>query len=229
MYFIYRLYLLIFSVLCLICLNSGENYVCNPNLSCGCSLGSTSVTAKIVGGEAAADNAWGWTAQLLKSGSFLCGAVLISNSYAVTAAHCLITTSDPTELSIIAGTNYFLNSNGAGQQKTVIQYYIHPNFNIGLGTNDIGVLHFSPLTITSGVKFICLPTAGVDPYALGSNVVLTGWGLTSENNGGPSAVLQQVTVQIIPSGNLACQRALLVDANVQVCAGNVNGGKGNNR
>lgn len=219
-------FLLVFLVLCLIHSNDGQNYTCDPNLSCGCSLASISVTAKIVGGEAAANNAWGWAAQLIKFGRFSCTAVLISNSYALTAAHCTLNITKPSDLSVIAGTNSLQNSNGAGQQRTVIEYYVHPNFNSGQSTSDIAVLRFAPLTDSSTIKFICLPSAGADPYALGSNVIVAGWGVLNENTRNPSPLLQHVTVQILPSGSYPCQRGSILDASVQTCAGVAAGGKG---
>lgn len=223
---IHRLDLLIVLVICLIHLNSGDNYVCDSNLSCGCSLSSTSVTAKIIGGEIAADNAWGWALQLLKSGQFSCTAVLISNSYAVTAAHCVDEVTSASKLTIIAGTNDYSNTNGAGERRTVLQYYIHPNYNAARSTNDIAVLRFSPLTNTSRVKFICLPSAGVDPFVLGSNVVVAGWGVTNENSRDPSPALRQVTVEVLAPGNMYCRRSYVTDITVQMCAGDIRGGKG---
>ena len=220
------LFLLVILVLCLIHSNDGEIYTCDPSLSCGCSLASTSVTAKIIGGEAAANNAWGWAAQIIKFGKLSCTAVLISDSQALTAAHCTLNITKPSDLSIIAGTNFLENSNGAGQQRTVIEYYVHPNFHSAQSTSDIAVLRFAPLTASSTIKFICLPSAGVDPYTLGSNVIVAGWGVLNENSRDPSPLIQQVTVQILSSGSSPCQSGLLVDAGVQICAGVPAGGKG---
>lgn len=221
-----RLFSWIFLLVCLIHFNHGENFTCDPNLSCGCSLASISITARIVGGETAVDNAWGWAIQLLKFRSMNCGAILISNSYAITAAHCTLGITKPSDLSIIAGTNYLHNLNGAGQTRTVIEYYVHPNFVSDQHHHDIAVLRFEPLAASSAVKFLCLPSAGVDPYTLNSNVVVAGWGALDESNRTPSPLLRQVTVRILASGSLPCQRAPITDASVQTCAGFPDGGKG---
>ena len=123
-----------------------------------------------------------WTLQLLQSGTLICTAVLISNSYALTTAHCVPNGTSVSQLSIIAGTNSLYNPDGSGQQREIIEYYIHPNFDMERLTNDIAVLYFSPLNVSSTVKFLCLPSAGVDPYTVGSNAVVVGWGVTNENN-----------------------------------------------
>ena len=68
---------------------SATTYSCDSKAPCGCSTATTSVTAKIVGGENATDYTWNWMVSLQDRNSHICGASLITSEYAITAAHCL--------------------------------------------------------------------------------------------------------------------------------------------
>lgn len=220
-----RLYLFLCFAFYFINTSTASTYTCDSTASCGCSISSTSVTSRIIGGEAAQDNAWGWTAQLTKLGVYICSAVLISSEYALTAGHCVSGDTTASELSLIAGTNLLYDPNGTGQHRSIIDFYLHPNFNSTTDVNDIVVLHFLPLS-DSNVKYICLPSANVDSFTVGSNVVVAGWGVTVVGDHIPATNLQQVTVQIFSSTSTDCQRAPITDSNIQLCAGVVGGGKG---
>ena len=209
---------------------SSATYTCNQNSSCGCSAGSTVVTSRIVGGEQAPANAWNWMVSLSRGGSHRCGASLISASYAITAAHCVEGyVNTPSVFTIMVGTNYLYDSTSTTiQRRTVTNIIKHPNYNTNTEENDIAILKFSALTISDSSKlsFICLPAANVDPFTTNTNLVATGWGLTSEGGSSVSSYLRQVTVQVIASTSVDCVRGGLANSNVQFCAGISGGGKG---
>ena len=209
---------------------SSATYTCNQNSSCGCSAGSTVVTSRIVGGEQAPANAWNWMVSLSRGGSHRCGASLISASYAITAAHCVEGyVNTPSVFTIMVGTNYLYDSTSTTiQRRTVTNIIKHPNYNTNTEENDIAILKFSALTISDSSKlsFICLPAANVDPFTTNTNLVATGWGLTSEGGSSVSSYLRQVTVQVFSSTSNDCVRGGLANSNVQFCAGISGGGKG---
>jgi len=222
-----RLYLCIYFLLFFIDLNSGTTYTCDPTSSCGCSTASTDVTARIIGGEAAPNHAWGWAVSLQESYGQRCGAVLISSEYAVTAAHCVSGVA-ASALIILAGTNDLSDTSGVAQRRQILGFTIHPDYNSAELTNDIAILNFSPLSVpaNSTVSFICLPEPDVDSFSTGSNVVAVGWGVTVENSDTPSNSLQQVTLQIVASTSPDCTSVPIYNANLQLCADVNGGGKG---
>lgn len=208
----------------------GTSYQCNTNSTCGCAAETTTVSARIVGGEQAADHSWGWIVSLQREGKHTCGASLIADDHVVTAAHCVygIVASIST-LSIVAGTNYLDQASSANaQRRTVEKITIHPNYNPFLYVNDIAVLHFSPLSISndSNLAFICLPAYDQDPYQVNTDLVAIGWGRLTSGNGPVSNSLQQVTVKAFSSTSADCIRAPIVNTTVQFCAGISTGGKG---
>ena len=209
---------------------SSATYTCNQNSSCGCSAGSTVVTSRIVGGEQAPVDAWNWMVSLSRGGSHRCGASLISASYAITAAHCVEGyVNTPSVFTIMVGTNYLYDSTSTTiQRRTVTNIIKHPNYKTATEENDIAILKFSALTISDSSKlsFICLPAANVDPFTTNTNLVATGWGLTSEGGSSVSSYLRQVTVQVFSSTSNDCVRGGLANSNVQFCAGISGGGKG---
>jgi secreted trypsin-like serine protease len=205
-------------------------YACNTSLSCGCSSATTVVTARIVGGEAAPNHAWTWMVSLQLNNAHRCGASLLTAEYAVTAAHCVYELpSGISELSILAGTNYYNDvTSSTVERRAITRIGIHPNYLDVNVTNDIAILQFSPLTITpnTSIGFICLPDPYQDPFQTGDNLITIGWGVTKEGSTTLSTYLQQVTVQAISSTSTNCITSGFTNSTIQFCAGVVGGGKG---
>ncbi|CAF3158832.1 unnamed protein product [Rotaria sp. Silwood2] len=204
-------------------------YQCDPSISCGCSVSTTNVTSRIVGGETAPDYAWSWIVSLQSSGKHICGVSLLTSEYAVTAAHCVEDSmNEISKLSILAGTNYLYdNSISTIQRKSITYAIMHPNYNRVTVENDIAILKFSPLTISSDSKitFICLPKEYEDPFQTNNNLVAIGWGYLWEDVHYLSRTLQQVTIQAVSSTLYGCQKSGMVNPSVQFCAGTMTGDK----
>ena len=214
-------------LVCNIATVSPTAYSCDPNSSCGCSKNETSVTSRIVGGEIASNHAWGWAVSFRRDGSHICGASLLSDSVAITAAHCVDGyTSVPWRFSILVGTNYLSSTNGA-QTRTVSKITAHPNYIARTNDFDIALLEFPALSSSSNIAYICLPQANVDPFQTNDNLVAVGWGVLAFGSNVVSNSLRQVTVQAIASNTQDCIRGDISNTNVQFCAGVSGGGKGN--
>jgi secreted trypsin-like serine protease len=157
---------------------SSTTYTCLANATCGCSANSAVLT-KIVGGEAAATQTWGWAASLRYSstGSHFCGGSIITNSHILTAAHCTIGLSSPSSVRVYVGSIYL---SSIAQVLDVSNIYIHPSYSSSLYTNDISILKLSsPVNLDqSGVDLVCLPNVPSSVLAseeyppIGVNVML---------------------------------------------------------
>jgi hypothetical protein len=132
-------------------------YNCLSNATCGCSANSAILT-KIVGGESAASQTWGWATSLryTSTGFHFCGGSIIADSYILTAAHCTIGLSDPSLVQVYVGSIYL---SVTVQVRDVSYIYINPNYSSVTYVNDISILKLSsPLNLNQvGVNIICLP------------------------------------------------------------------------
>lgn len=155
---LYRISIFIVMFLCYGVSVDAQTFTCNYNSSCGCSRNPIVLT-RIIGGENAAAQTWGWivSIKIRWTNAHLCGGSIITSSYILTAAHCTAEVlSIPYLLIVTAGS---INSNTPTQVRNVIGVYDHPSFSSSNFINDIAILKLSePLDLSdAGVKRICLP------------------------------------------------------------------------
>lgn len=139
-------------------------YSCDPRAGCGCSVNPVSIT-RIVGGESAGFATWSWVVSILMNDGNLCGGSIISNSWILTAAHC-VSGYAPSQITINAGS--ILLGSGA-QRITVSQIIIHPYYAAATYENDIALLRISPLLPMNdpNIGTICLPS--INPAIIAAN------------------------------------------------------------
>ena len=226
----HRLHLFVCFLLYSINSISPTSYTCDPTISCGCSTEIIDITARIVGGQIAPDDAWGWAISLQVLGSHQCTGALIAPEYALTAAHCFNEVDDISQMTMLAGTNYLQDMSDTVEERYILNYTVHPGYDKESQINDIAIIHFAPVDVSSNstTRFICLPTANTDVSPVGSNVIAIGWGVTEENGTTPSDYLRQVTLQIFSPTSQECENGLIENATTQICAGHQGGGKGMN-
>lgn len=136
---------------------SQTNYTCLPTAACGCSANAATLS-RIVGGEAAANQTWGWivSLRLRQTEAHFCGGSIISASHILTAAHCTATLSSASLLRVYVGSIYL---NCAVQIKEVSRIVNHPSYAPATFLNDIAILKLaSPLNLNqTGIDTVCLP------------------------------------------------------------------------
>ncbi|CAH1641727.1 unnamed protein product [Spodoptera littoralis] len=237
-----------------------ENKACRPHMtayppspSTGCCGSSAEVGNKIVGagGEATAIDQYPWTALIeyeTKQELLLCGGVLISGRYVLTAAHCIagVTLKNGTPKFIRLGEYNITNegrdcklSDGGGQDCTegvtrieIERTIPHPEYN-PIKTarwNDIGLIRLKEVApYTDFIRPVCLPTKDI---TLSRNrdafftMFVTGWGATENKKF--SDVKLEVEVPFVPLEQ--CQPAYSSGIHPsrklwkgQLCAGGRNG------
>ena len=209
---------------------SSTTYNCSSNAPCGCSPNSA-VVSKIVGGEPASSQTWGWAASLRysSSDSHFCGGSIISSTHILTAAHCTIGLESPSDVRVYIGSIYL---SVVSQVRSVSAIHIHPSYSRETYINDISILKLSsPIDLRqSGVDLVCLPNVSANVLASGEypsagiNLVAIGWGVTQEGSHSISSVLQQVTIQSVAASSIYCKNVELNDTSTQFCAGVMPGG-----
>lgn len=156
---------------------------------------------RIVGGSDVDIGKHGYQISLRKKSIFspsnpythICGGSIYSEYIVLTAAHCIIATV-PSQLKVVAGTNF--KSGNDGVMVPVKEIIMHENFNPNTYNNDIGILVLSaPLPLN---KFTIRPIELINfnPIANSLLTTVTGWGDLLEAGPSPD-VLQEVQIPLV--------------------------------
>jgi secreted trypsin-like serine protease len=139
-------------------------YSCNATASCGCSPKPISVS-RIVGGEIAAPQTWTWAVSIRIDNTYLCGGTILSSSWILTAAHCVVGNT-ASQITVYAGSTTQLSG---GQMKVASRIFMHPNYQANTHENDIALLQLSyPLNMNDlNIGVICIPSVSSATLAAG--------------------------------------------------------------
>ncbi|XP_052738135.1 transmembrane protease serine 9-like [Bicyclus anynana] len=175
---------------------------------------------KIVGGYDTTIQDFPYQAYLLlQKGSdyYQCGGSIISDSYILTAAHCL---SGVSKVFARVGST---DADSGGTQYKSTHFKAHPKYNPGTLDYDVGLIHFSNKINLDGenAKAIQLAESGssVPPD---TTLTVSGWGATSEN-GDVSPTLMAVQVPTVSTEE--CNNSYGDITVRMICAGVPEGGK----
>lgn len=155
------------------------------------------ITPRIVGGTVAtaSDNPF-QVALLTRSvannfNAQFCGGTLVKPNVVVTAAHCsdFVTAG---QVQVLTGTR---NLDGTGVRRNVTRIAIHPSWNPNTFDYDVAVWTLS--TSATGIPLATLASA--DP-AVGTGLLVTGWGALSEGGSFPIN-LRKATVPLVSTTN----------------------------
>ena len=174
--------------------------------------------SRIVGGSEAVPHSWPWQVSLqTASGYHFCGASLINESWAVTAAHCGV---GPSTRVVLGSHDLLRNDTDQDVQVAKVEkVFPHPFFNkpwLNIN-NDIALIQLSsPVVLGERVSPVCLAETS-DNFTAGTVCVTSGWGETKDPLV-PSSRLQQVAIPLIT--NEQCKEyygAIITDE--MLCAG----------
>ena len=180
-------------------------------------LAASPPASAVVGGTAASEGEYAFTASLQDGDFAFCGGSVIAPSWVLTAAHC-VPDGKAAGLSVVVGT--IDNSNGSGQRLPVEQVLVHPSYDPDATTHDAALLR---LAGTTSVTPIALATAADDDLeADGTPVTVTGWGDQTPIAGGGLLTtnrLREVDLRVVEDDSCSvdgptgvCAEALLKDS-----------------
>lgn len=127
------------------------------------------------------------------SGRHWCGASVIGDKWALTAAHCLSKASGPSDVTLRAGSALY---SSGGTLVDVQNLYIHPDFNSKNGDFDVALISTKSSLSGKNIQSITLPKEGA-AIPVGSKATISGWGLTDTSSSVNPTVLQYVDVTVI--------------------------------
>ncbi|XP_030766039.1 uncharacterized protein LOC115890059 isoform X2 [Sitophilus oryzae] len=181
--------------------------------------------SRVVGGRASQPAAWPWLVSIYKNGVFHCGGVLISESWILTASHC-VDRYWKYYYEIQAGCLRRFSYSPMDQRrfaKVIIPHEFYSKANL---RNDIALIKLSaPVRYNRYVRPICIPseaTAGksyLKGPSPGTICTTVGWGATVEHGADPDH-MREVDVPIIEH----CSHKEDSDLD-EICAGTNEGGK----
>ncbi|XP_055594254.1 serine proteinase stubble-like isoform X2 [Uranotaenia lowii] len=155
---------------------------------------------RIVGGTKASFGRWPWQISLRqwRTSTYLhkCGAALLNENWAITAAHC-VDNVPPSDLLLRLGEyDLALEEEPYGYQERRVQIVAsHPQFDPRTFEYDLALLRFyEPVVFQPNIIPVCVPEN--DENFIGRTAFVTGWGRLYEDGPLPS-VLQEVTVPVI--------------------------------
>ncbi|EDV35939.2 uncharacterized protein Dana_GF12723 [Drosophila ananassae] len=186
---------------------------------------------RIVGGANAAFGRWPWQISLRqwRTSTYLhkCGAALLNENWAITAAHC-VDNVPPSDLLLRLG-EYDLaeEEEPYGYQERRVQIVAsHPQFDPRTFEYDLALLRFyEPVVFQPNIIPVCVPDN--DENFIGQTAFVTGWGRLYEDGPLPS-VLQEVAVPVI--NNTICESMYRAAGYIEhiphifICAGWKKGG-----
>ncbi|KAG6796958.1 serine proteinase stubble [Apis mellifera caucasica] len=188
--------------------------------------------SRIVGGIRSSFGKWPWQISLRqwRTSTYLhkCGAALLNENWAITAAHC-VENVPPSDLLLRIGEHDLANEDEPyGYQERRVQIVAsHPQFDPRTFEYDLALLRFYEplLPFQPNVLPICLPDD--DETYVGRTAYVTGWGRLYDEGPLPST-LQEVAVPVI--NNTMCEvmyrNAGYIEhiPHIFICAGWKNGG-----
>lgn len=205
------------------------------------------ITARVIGGREAAANEFPYMAALVyadggsPAADLLCGATVLSPSWALTAAHCVTDREDqypntypgptldyvgPEALEVVTGLTA-LDGTG-GQRLAVASIHPHPR-STGIDNDfDFALLRLARPTTSPGVALLGADEGSL--VAAGATATVAGWGWTED---GYPLDLQTASFPIIadstcatiyPEGRIANNEPTEFRAASMLCAGRLEGG-----
>ncbi|XP_074042438.1 uncharacterized protein [Leptinotarsa decemlineata] len=162
--------------------------------------------ARIVGGEKSPFGKWPWQISLRqwRTSTYLhkCGAALLNENWAITAAHC-VDNVPPSDLLLRLGEHDLSTESEPylHQERRVQVVASHPQFDPRTFEYDLALLRFyEPVTFQPNILPVCVPQT--DENFVGRTAYVTGWGRLYEDGPLPS-ILQEVSVPVI--NNTVCE------------------------
>jgi secreted trypsin-like serine protease len=222
-------------------------YECNKqSVPCGCGLQNVQMNARMINGENAVPYSWSMIVSLRHDcygdgniTAHCCGGTILSESYILTAAHCVETISswmlESGSVTIAAGIHN--RSQNCQTIRKVDKIIVHQNYTRLLHTlrNDIAILHLAePLdfAIDLSIARTCRPprlNSSVDVMnypASDTTLAVIGWGFLKDTDYSSPHVLQQATVYSVHHNHSTCNESI-DDIELQFCAGVYGVDKGN--
>jgi len=181
-----------------------------------CEIKGTTCSNKVVGGQKADPEDWGWQVAMNYNGRFTCGGSVLNKHWIVTAAHCVYGRLNPNFYTFNFGLHDRTIPESWATTRSVSKVIMHPSYSPNTLQNDIALMKLStPIDYNDQILPVCIPDntfdfADTDSWA-------TGWG-TLFSGGSVSRYLMEVKMPFLTDARCK-QKYTTVNTVVAVCAG----------
>ncbi|XP_041637989.1 coagulation factor VII-like [Cheilinus undulatus] len=205
-----------------------DNSTCLPQdrVPCGRTQVTHVVTPRVVSGTVCPKGLCPWQALLTEKNHFTCGAIVLSDQWFLTAAHCVWSRPE-SWLNVSVGKHMIEPGEDSEQRRAVVKVIIHHNYHPPNTDSDMALMKLErPVKLGRYVVPICLPARNSTfTRTLGGIRLSTvsGWGRQSQY-GVTSNVLQRVELPRVQLQECRLHTRLNITRNM-LCAGYQSGGR----
>ncbi|XP_059183965.1 coagulation factor VII [Centropristis striata] len=199
---------------------------CLPQDAVVCGRPQIHFTPRVINGMVCPKGHCPWQAMLAERNVFICGAIVLSERWVLTAAHC-VWRKPAADFNITVGEHDLDLDDRTEQKRRVVKVLIHPSYNKTNSDSDLAMLKLHrPVKLGFYVVPICLPARNSTFIRTLANVrysTVSGWGRLSRF-GPASGILQRLSLPRVPLQECRLHTKLNITRNM-LCAGLRAGGK----
>ncbi|CAL1570486.1 unnamed protein product [Knipowitschia caucasica] len=188
--------------------------------------GQQKSVARIIGGELSKPGEWPWQVSLRYQNSHVCGGVLISRNFVLTAAHCFLGTEPSPVASKWKVYGGVVSLDALQQPYEVTKIILSEDYDNSTNDQDIALIKLAmPLNFDDKVHPACLPSHD-QQWQHGTECFTSGFGTTVASSNSATNNLRDVNVKIIDTD--VCNTPGSYSGSVtkyMLCAGHMEGGK----
>ncbi|XP_028255578.1 coagulation factor VII-like [Parambassis ranga] len=202
-----------------------DNRTCLPRDAVVCGRPIFHFAPRVVNGQICPKGHCPWQALLTEHNEFKCGAIVLSDQWVLTAAHCVWL--KPTAVfHVTVGEHDLRDNEKTEQQRRIIDVVIHHGYNQSSSDSDLALLKlYHPVKLGRHVVPICLPARNstfTRTLATIRHSTVSGWGRLAQF-GPPSRFLQRLVLPRVPLQECRLHTSLNITKNM-MCAGLKSGG-----
>uniref|UniRef100_A0A8C6TTG7 Transmembrane serine protease 13b n=1 Tax=Neogobius melanostomus TaxID=47308 RepID=A0A8C6TTG7_9GOBI len=187
--------------------------------------GRQKFTSRIIGGEPSKLGEWPWQVSLHYKGAHVCGGVLISKNFVLSAAHCMPSDDE----SVASNWEVYVGAvslNSLPAPHKVKRIILNENYDSVSNDHDIAIIKLeTPMEFSENNRPACLPTSH-QHFRHGTQCFTSGFGTTDADSSEVSTTLMDVSVQIIDTE--VCNSPKSYRGSItknMLCAGHLDGGR----
>ncbi|XP_068612514.1 coagulation factor VII [Brachionichthys hirsutus] len=203
-----------------------NNATCLPQGAVACGRPQVHFAPRVINGQICPKGHCPWQALITENHAYICGAIVLSDQWVLTAAHCVWAKPDSV-FHVTVGEHDRQTVERTEQERRVIKVIVHLGYNKTSHDKDLAMLKLHrPVKLGQYVVPICLPAKNSSfsrTMATIRHSTVSGWGRLSRY-GPPARYLQKLVLPRVPQQECRLHTRLNITRNM-LCAGLRNGGQ----